>query len=954
MKEDEKAFWNTFLNQKVGNITEEYDFLLDEPFGSLYQSVLAAFLAWVRPDWSLFSLLKAPVESVVRTLYSGIRDIPMRVCIYDMGLQKQNGRLEGKNDVEEYEYYCRELLGNDTYLKELCRQYPELRRLLFIRMNYALDNLIELLRNLEKDRQEIEKRLCHSEEFRYVVKLECNCSDSHEGGKTVVKCRLDNGHVIIYKPHGLMKELTYQRMHAWFCKKCGLDSLTFGVVDGGCYGWEECLERKPCENAEQVERFFFRMGIHLFLSTLLCGSDMHQENVLAAGEHPVLLDLETFPGIRRKQRIQSADDKISSLLQYAVTGTGILPIPVWKNESASVILGALFKGGQMETSVKLPVIVNGKTSRMAVEYQRIKINAGESLPVYENAVVDPKGYMEELNRGFLDAFWIWQTNRPSVDSLLEPFWVCPVRFLIRHTQQYSMYLSTSLHPVFLKEKKTRLEMLQVLRKANEDEALVKQEIEAMMQMDIPLFQCGSKEITPYFKTSAYECYGEQVTRFTEQYMQRQLVLIQLSMEMLPSIKATASTEALYLSGRLNAYKKMEQQESGGSAGLNTESCQTEQKSHTALGKILQKVMEQAVTEQNDVGWVSLYSEDNGYWRLRPAGIDLYDGIGGIAVFLCCMMNKGLLKDKALYELAVRKLFRCTDEGTNKNREKTGLMIGGGSVAYTFLLLYRMTGAERFWKYAVKQASELEQFYLQDRHFDLLSGNAGAILVLTEMYRQSGEERWLLLAVRIGEWLWEKAEKQSVGYGWKTGSGGEALAGMSHGNSGFIFAYASLLEYTREQKYAEIIDQLLMYENSLYSEQYGNWRDKRYPEQEVYSNAWCHGAPGILLARLKLLELPEYEKNPAVHADIARASVALFLRSERDGLCLCHGMAGNYRIMKEYEKRCGLNEEQKRVMERMKERIVDCVLDWDVMLPQEKYVPGLMTGLAGIGCVLGGI
>lgn len=61
MKEEEKAFWNTFLNQKVGNITEEYDFFLDEPFGSLYQSVLAAFLAWVRPDWSLFSLLQCRI-----------------------------------------------------------------------------------------------------------------------------------------------------------------------------------------------------------------------------------------------------------------------------------------------------------------------------------------------------------------------------------------------------------------------------------------------------------------------------------------------------------------------------------------------------------------------------------------------------------------------------------------------------------------------------------------------------------------------------------------------------------------------------------------------------------------------------------------------------------------------------------------------------------------------------
>lgn len=936
-KQNEEAFWNTFLNGEAENITEEYNFLSGEPFGRLFQAVIAAFLDWIHPDGNRFWLLNHPTGSVIRMLYSGIRDIPMRVCIYDMGRQKQNGRLVGKDETEEYEYYCRRLLGNDGYLKELCRQYPEMRRLLFVRMKYALGNLSALLGNLEKDRWEIEKRLCHGKRFQRVLNLESNCSDSHEGGKTVVKCHLDNGCSLIYKPHGLRKELIYQKLYGWFCEKCGLASFGVESLDGGSYGWEECLTRVPCKNLKQVERFFLRMGVHLFLSTLLCGSDMHRENVLAVGEHPVLLDLETFPGIRRKQSVRNVDEKISSMVQNSVIGTGILPVPVWKNEKANVILGALYKGGDMETSVKLPVIVNAKTSRMAVEYRHLRIPAGESLPVYGNKTVDPKNYTEELCRGFHDAFQVWQENRLFAEKLLEPFWKCPVRFLVRHTQQYSMYLSTSLHPDFLRDTKERFTMLQVLRKANAEEALVKQEINAMMQMDIPLLQCGSKEVLHSFGTSACDCFKWQADHFTEQNMQKQLELIRLSMEMLHHDK------------RINDYKESEWQNKQTRAGRNVEKSARE-----ALQKLLQRVLESVVLERDDVGWIKLYSEENGYWRLQPAGTDLYDGIGGIVVFLSYMIEKGLLRDKRIYERAVQKLFYCTDEGKHKNREMTGLMIGGGSVAYTYLLLYRITGELRFWKYAVKQASELESIYQRDQHFDLLSGNAGAIFILAEMYRQSGEEKWLRLAIRIGDWLWEKAERQSGGFGWKTKADVEALAGMAHGNSGFIMAYASLLKCTGDQKYVEMIDQLLKYENSLYSEQYGNWRDNRYPNQEIYSNAWCHGAPGILLARLKLISLPEYDGNPDVHSDIEKASTALFAHSFRKGLCLCHGMAGNYRIMREYEKRCGVNVEQKQIMMRMRGSIISGVLEWGMILPQEKYAPGMMAGLAGIGCVLADI
>jgi len=69
------------------------------------------------------------------------------------------------------------------------------------------------------------------------------------------------------------------------------------------------------------------------------------------------------------------------------------------------------------------------------------------------------------------------------------------------------------------------------------------------------------------------------------------------------------------------------------------------------------------------------------------------------------------------------------------------------------------------------------------------------------------------------------------------------------------------------------------------------------------------------------------------------------------LCLCHGMAGNYRIMKEYQKQYKLTSKQCEMMGAVASEIVNTILS-EKMMPQDKYQVGLMTGLSGIGVCLG--
>src|SRR5207302_8161474 len=40
-----------------------------------------------------------------------------------------------------------------------------------------------------------------------------------------------------------------------------------------------------------------------------------------------------------------------------------------------------------------------------------------------------------------------------------------------------------------------------------------------------------------------------------------------------------------------------------------------------------------------------------------------------------------------------------------------------------------------------------------------------------------------------------------------------------------------------------------YEDSLFCSEAGNWRDLRHAHAVAFGESWCHGAPGILHARL---------------------------------------------------------------------------------------------------------
>jgi lantibiotic modifying enzyme len=111
-------------------------------------------------------------------------------------------------------------------------------------------------------------------------------------------------------------------------------------------------------------------------------------------------------------------------------------------------------------------------------------------------------------------------------------------------------------------------------------------------------------------------------------------------------------------------------------------------------------------------------------------------------------------------------------------------------------------------------------------------------------------------------------------------------------------------------------------------------------------AWCHGAAGIGLARLRAL--PHLD-DPKLREEIHIALNTTLSHGFGHSHCLCHGDMGNLDLL--LEASLALDDRGWRVQV---ERLVAMVLDsidrhgWACGGPGAVEMPGLMLGLAGIG------
>lgn len=181
--------------------------------------------------------------------------------------------------------------------------------------------------------------------------------------------------------------------------------------------------------------------------------------------------------------------------------------------------------------------------------------------------------------------------------------------------------------------------------------------------------------------------------------------------------------------------------------------------------------------------------------------------------------------------------------------------------------------------------------------DVIFGAAGAIPALLSISGQ-GAQQALDLAVLMGEHLLVTANRVDDRLSWGANEHPD-LTGFSHGTAGIGAGLLALHAATGDDRFLEAGTGAFAYEDHHFDREEGNWpnfqvkprADGRYP----CSTAWCHGAPGIGVARALAHTLAPSAKlrdDVTVAAETTRLQLREELVTPGRDLMLCHGTVGN--------------------------------------------------------------
>jgi lantibiotic modifying enzyme len=256
--------------------------------------------------------------------------------------------------------------------------------------------------------------------------------------------------------------------------------------------------------------------------------------------------------------------------------------------------------------------------------------------------------------------------------------------------------------------------------------------------------------------------------------------------------------------------------------------------------------------------------------------------------------------------------------------------------------------------------------------DVIGGNAGSVAPLLRLSTSRGGAGLEMTAISLAEELAAAAIRTEDTWCWENdracgpGMGATPLCGFAHGASGMGLA---LIEAGVHFNRRDLIDGGLAaftYEDRLYDPELTNWPDLRElegdtpgappPRRPSSMVAWCHGAAGIGLARLRAYELLP-EQRPALRLGIERAIEATTrqldaLPAEADA-SPCHGRAG---LAETLIYAAGVLDDSTYV--RTARAMWASILKkraptprWRSGVASGEWNPSLMLGLAGVGLAL---
>ena len=877
-----------------------------------------------------------------------------RTMVLELNVARLQGRLQGSTPEERFQDFIQQMRQKQA-LQVLLEEYPVLARQIMIIIHRWLNYSLEFLHRLCSDWQQICTTFSPESDPGLLIEAQEGASDEHRGGRGVIRLRFSSGLQLLYKQKSLGIDLHFQEMLIWLNEQGYQPPFrTIRLLSGESYGWSEFAEAPECTTHAEIVRFYERQGGYLALLYALDATNFHSEDLIACGEHPILIDLEALFHSRSKDMIDL--DAAMDVLHFSVMRVGMLPMRIFlKHVQQGSDLGMPSGHEGQQTSQPAMHWAGVGTDQMHLVREYHRLPGKNHRPKLDGNDVDPLEYQHGLVAGFNRMYRLLMTRSKEFTNVpLARFAGDEIRCIVRPTHFYNHILNESFHPDLLRdalERDRHFDHLWQAVKLQPDLArLVRFERSDLLVGDIPMFitRPDTRDIfsnragciTNFLERPGIAIAQQTVFKLHEDDLERQRWFLE------------ASFSSLLMGKEQLMWKHP-------TVTIPSGKEVTHERLLAAACRIGDRLCKLATGDWRGVNWVGITCVQENQWFLASTMPDLYDGNAGIIFFLSYL---GIITGNTHYsdmaESAYLTMYKQV-ERFEAHLQAVGLFEGLGSVIYLLSHMGTIWNDPTLLAEARRLAKRLPDLIQKDTAFDLLSGSAGCILSLLSLYRASPEPEILAIALMCGDHLLEKARPAKDGLAWEISMSAEPSTGMSHGTAGCSLSLFALAAISGEERFHRLALATLAYERRVFSPQAQNWPDFLEPEKSAearqvtlttdngmsYQATWCHGAPGIGLSRLASLPYIDDEKIREEIAIALKTTVASFGLNHS----LCHGDLGNLETLlvatqilddpwchEQFHHFRGL--------------ILDSIETdgWLTGVPLGIETPGLMTGLAGIG------
>ncbi|NVB36679.1 type 2 lantipeptide synthetase LanM [Pseudenhygromyxa sp. WMMC2535] len=745
-----------------------------------------------------------------------------------------------------------------------------------------------LLEQLEADAPALADMLGIAGALPPVEALQADMSDRHHGGRTVGILSFGGDHQIVYKPRDVAIEARWAGLLEWLRARGAPVSLRgLRVLARPGHGWVEFARATPCASVDEFADFYRRAGALLCLVHLLAGNDCHRENLIAVGADPVLVDVETLmhPAWAPEHADDDAWTRLGRRISHSVIGTSLLPHWSPVPAGGGYESGGIGPGGSLRTTIEARVPQRRNTDEAGREALRVELPPQRNVPYVEGAAGErfarAEEHVEALVAGFEATARFLLAQREALlakQGPLRAFGEVPVRVLLRGTPVYEHARQRSLVPEAMRSGAGRSIALDSMARplgnpsisAEERVAgwtMVEAELAALEGLDIPRFELRADADARCWQVdwtcSGFELSLGRVAALSEANIAEQVGFIRGSFDARDAVRPAPAPQGAAPVGKGKGHEHEHEHEHSHGHGHAHEHeheqarAASDEQLRRAAAQITARVKELATRgADGSATWLSVdVSEGSSAFRLYPMAASLYSGVAGVALYLAAasvMLDDAEARDLALAALRPARPSMGSASETSLIPSNLGGVMGLASTAYGLAWTGRLLEDEALLDDAVAVLGRIDQASIEaDRHYDLSSGAAGAILVLLEVHGLRPEQDFLALARRCGEQL--LAARTGEPRSWPIPSG-QRLSGLAHGASGTAWALHRLAAETGEARFAAAAREALAFERTLYHPAQGNWEDVR-PDVPAggpsFMHAWCNGAPGIGMVRLRI-------------------------------------------------------------------------------------------------------